>query len=428
MRLLSSSRQVARAWVLLLLGFTVFSGLFALAVTTGYTYVRDSTQTQTAIVEPVSGSSLVIRSMGQEDWRLVTEPTVVNEGDQISAGSGTVGWVTFFDQSTLEISENSMLRVNRMRTSRMVQDNKEIEIEPIRGSIYVSKAPRGEYTSSVLHVRSGPATVRMRDDIRADETGSFLLETQRVDPSGDETSPILSVRTAVLRGVATVETERGSRNLSADEQVVIDAAGHIGELTPALRELIRNGDFARELSDWVEFHDQPGDPVRESGSIDRVSTEQGESGVALQISRSTQDGDSWETGVEQTIGQSLRVHSSLNLRFNVRIDDQQPPGGGDEQTEFPLIAKLEYVDVQGQQREWWHGVYILEDPQNPVPEETATLIDRGEWTELSLDLRELQPLPMKISSLTIYSSGHNYRTHVTNISLTSSETGDDRYD
>jgi hypothetical protein len=422
-------RQVLRAWVLLILGFAIFAALFALAATTAYSFVRDATQTQTAIVQAVSGSSLLIRSSNQQDWRLVSERAVVQEGDQIATGSATVGWITLFDQGTIEVSENSLVQINRMRTSRLFQEQKEIEIEPIRGSIYIGMAPRGEFNSSVIRVRSGPATVRMRDEIRSTGTGSFIVETQRIDPTGDENNPILSVRVAVLRGIASVETEHGSQMLSVNEQVLIEPSGMIGAITQAKRELVRNGDFDRHLSDWVEFHDYPGEVVSEQAVIERVPVDRdGEPGVALQISRSSANGNNWEAGVQQTIGQSLRVHSSLHLRMDIRLDEQQPLGGGIELTEYPLIVKLNYVDVQGQQREWWHGFYVIDDVEEAVPQDRATLVRRGQWEEIDLDLRNLSPLPRQISSIELYSSGHSYRTLVTNVSLTSSETSEDEYD
>jgi hypothetical protein len=422
-------RQVVRAWLLLLVGFGVFLVLLFFAASTAYSYVVDGTEERTGTLEPVSGQSLLLRSEGETDWRLVTNRTTVREGDQISTGSATAGWLTLFDQSTVEVSENSLLQVNRMRTSRLFHDRKEIELEPIRGTIYVGMAPRGEFSSSELKVRSGPANVRMRDEIRIAQTGSFLVETQRHDPLGDEDDPILSVRVAVLRGEATLETDKTEQTLSADQQVVVDPAGEHGEKTSAKRELIRNGDFSRQMEDWIEFHETTGDVAGETGTVERVPLESSStSGAGVQISRSSSQGDNWETGIQQSIGQSLRVHSSLNLTFDLRIDEQQPPGGGIQQTEFPVIVKLNYIDLQGQPREWWHGYYIQEDPESPVSEEQATLIERGEWVMINEDLRELTPLPRQISSITLYASGHNYRTYITNISLTSSETGYDGYD
>jgi hypothetical protein len=421
-----SQRQVARAWILMLAGFAVFVSILIFAASTAYSYVREGTESRSATLEPVSGQSLLVRSQNEEEWRLVTERITINEGDTISTGAATTGWVTLFDQGTIEVSENSLVRVNRMRTSRLFREEKEVDIEPVRGTVYVGMAPRAEFNSAVMRVNAGPVQVLMRDEIRTAQTGSFLVETQRMDPAGDENDQILSVRVAVLRGQAAVETDHNSTALSADQQIIIDAAGDFADVTPAKRELIRNGDFSRHLSDWVEYHDHAGDSGTDFGTVERVPVDlDDEPAVALQISRSSRRGDNWETGVQQTIGQSLRVHSSLNLSLDLRIDEQQPLGGGDELTEYPLIVKINYVDLHGQNREWWHGFYILEDPRTDVPEDRATRVPRGEWNEINMDLRNIAPLPRQISSIIVYSSGHNYRSYVTNLSLTSSETGDD---
>lgn len=415
--------------MLLLGGFVLFVALVLLAGNVAHSYVVEATQQQTASIEPVSGQSLLIRSVNESDWRLVTERTTLREGDTISTGAATAGWITLFDQGTVEVSESSVVRVSQMRTSRLFRERKEIVLEPIRGTIYVGMAPRGDFNTSEFRVHSGPVTVRMRDEIRTEQTGSFLVEAQRLDPSGDESDPILSVRVAVLRGHADVETDRGSRTLRANQQTVIEPSGMFGEITPAVRELIRNGDFSRQFADWVEYHDPPDEGGSVAGTIERVPLETDEGRmVAAQFLRPSDQTDSWEAGIQQTIGQSLRVHSSLNLSLDLRIDEQQPVGGGDEMTEFPIIVKLEYVDLQGQSREWWHGFYIFDDPSSPVPEGRATRVERGEWETVSLDLRNLEPLPRQISSLSVYSSGHSYRALVSNISLTSSETGNDEYD
>lgn len=425
----SPSQQVVRAWVLLLGGLAAFLALALFTGNVAYSYVLDSTQEQTATIEAVSGQSILIRSEGEQDWRLVTERTDVREGDQISTGSASVAWITLFDNSTIEVSETSLIRVDKMRTSRLFRERKETVIEPIRGSIYVGMAPRGDFNSSIFRVESGPASIKMRDEIRNVQTGAFMVETQRLDRSGGEEDLILNVRVAVLRGIAEVETEQETRTLSANEQVLVDPAGEHGGVTSATREHIRNGDFSHQMSDWIEFHDHDGEGTTESGQIERVPVEdENRSGVALQLSRSTNAGDNWETGVQQSIGQSLRVHSSLNLSLDLRIDEQRPLGGGDAMTEFPLIVKIDYVDVNGHDREWWHGFYIAENPSEPVPEDVATRVQRSEWTHAEMSLGDLEPLPRQISSIKLYSSGHSYRTHVTGVSLTSSETGDEGYD
>jgi hypothetical protein len=417
--------QVRRAWTLLLCGFLILVTILAFAVGAVRAYMLGATQQRTATLEPVSGQGLLLRARGQDDWRLVSEPTTIREGDTVSTGSGSVGWITLFDQGTIEISENSVIRISRLRTSQLLREHKEVEIESIRGIVHIGMAPRGEFNSAVTRVTAGPVTVRMRDEIRVQEAGSFLVETQRIDPVGDESDPLLAVRVAVVRGAAQVESNGAQRFLTANQQSIISANGQFGEVTGAVRELIRNGDFSRHLADWVEYQDPGDDGGTVAGLVERVSVETpfGRQ-VAVEFSRDSAQQDHWETGIQQRIGQSVRVHSSLSLTADIRIDAQQPPGGGRDHTEFPLIFKISYIDVHGQAREWWHGFYVLEDPGSPVPVERGTRIPRGSWERVSLDLRNLTPLPLQISSVAIFSSGHSFTALVTNISITSGEAGE----
>jgi hypothetical protein len=418
-------RHVRRAWLLLLVGFALFLVTLVVTVWSVRAYVVEATQQRAAVLEPVSGQGLLLRARGQDDWRLVTEPTTLREGDMVSTGSGSVGWITLFDQGTIEVAEDSVIRINRMRTSQLVREHKEVEIESIRGIVHVGMAPRGEFNSSVMRVVAGPVTVRMRDEIRVQQSGSLLVETQRLDPAGDENEPILSVRVAVLRGEAEVATAAGQRTLQANQQSIITADGEIGEVTGAVRELIRNGDFSRHLADWIEYQESGDDGGSVAGVIERVPVETPDGRqVAIEFSRGSEHDDHWETGLQQRIGQSVRIYSSLSFTADIRIDAQQPPGGGRDLTEFPLIIKINYIDVQGQPREWWHGFFVLEDPGAPIPPERATRVARGEWERIQLDLRNLTPLPTQISSVLVYSSGHSYRSFVTNLSLTSSEAGE----
>lgn len=420
-----SAEEHARiAWILLLGGFTVLLLLLAGAILGVRWYLSTATTAQTATMQVVSGTGLLVRSPGQADWRLVTDTTELHEGDTISTGPGSAGWVTLFDGGTVEVSEDSGVTLRRMRTSRFWQDRKEFLIEPLWGTVYVGMAAHGEFAQSSLEVVAGPARVSMVDSPRTNDAGSFLVEVHRTERDAGPEEPILMVRVGVLRGVATVETENGTRILSADEQTIVSANGAFGPVTAAVREMIRNGDFARHMADWVEYHELEPDGQGAYGTVHRVPVElNGQSQVAAEFWRGSEHTDHAETGLQQKIGYTLRVYSSLRLAADVWIDAQQPPGGGAEHTEYPLILKLTYVDLQGQPREWWHGFYIQPGPK-PEPHDRATWIPRGTWQHVEFDLRHLTPLPRQISSILVYSSGHSYKTRVTNLSLTSNEAGD----
>lgn len=417
-------RQTRIAWALLLGGFALFLALAAAATLGARWYLANATTAQPATLQGVSGSGLLLKTAGQDEWRLVTDRVSVDEGDTIAAGQGTVGWLTLFDGSTVEISEETEVTLHRMRTSRFWATRKEFVLEPIRGTIYVGMAPHGDVGESALRVTAGPAEVEVVDSPRSADAGSFLVEVQRSSRAGGADEPILAVRVGVLRGVATVTSEAGSRRLSSNEQTIVSAGGAFGPVTAAVREMIRNGQFTRGMAEWVEYQDQGDDGGSVFGIIERVPVEVfGEPHVAVEFSRDSGNTDHCETGVQQQIGATLRVHSSLRLAADIWIDAQQPPGGGAMHTEYPLILKLNYVDLQGQPREWWHGFYIQPGP-NPEPDGRATLVERGVWRHVEFDLRSVMPLPRQITSILVYSSGHSYKARVTNLSLTSNEAGD----
>lgn len=421
------ANQVRRAWALLLGGFAMLLLLLGAGLYTGRWYMLHATMPEPATLQPVTGQGVLIQLADQSDWRLVTGDTTTREGDTISTNSGTVGWLTLFDRGTVEVSENSIVRLNRMRTSRFLSARKEFSLEPIRGTIYVGMAPRGDFAQSQMVVSAGPARVTMRDAPQSSDTGSFLVEVQRENAPDNGEGAILSVRVGVLRGIAEVETSQGVRTLSADEQTIISSTGALGPVTGAVRELVRNGDFTRGLSDWVEYQDQGDDDDGVFGVVQRVPAEIDESRqVAVELSRSSANIDHSDTGIQQKVNQTLRVYSSLLFQADIKIDEQQPPGGGRDLTEYPMILRLSYIDLQGQTREWWHGFYIQPDWANPVPEDRATLVSRGEWHHVQFDLRNVTPLPHQISSILVYASGHGYAAQIANISLTSSDAGQHR--
>jgi hypothetical protein len=339
-------RQVRRAWALLLGGFAILLVLVGAGLYAGRWYILHATEPEPATLRSVTGQGVLIRSPDQSDWRLVAGNTTAREGDTISTNSGTVGWVTLFDRGTVEVSENSKVTLSRMRTSRFLSSQKEFTLEPIHGTIYVGMAPRGDFAQSQIVVSSGPARVTMRDVPGSSDTGSFLVEVQRETAPGNGEGAILSVRVGVLRGIANVETSQGIHTLSADEQTIISSTGAFGPVTEAVRELVRNGDFSRGMSDWVEYQDPGKDGSSVFGVVQRVPAEiDGNQQVALELSRSSTNTDHSDTGIQQKINQTLRVYSSLQLQADIKIDEQQPPGGGQDLTEYPLILRLSYSAI-----------------------------------------------------------------------------------
>ena len=416
--------QVRRAWLVLGLASLIFALLVGGLLAAASWIYHNATEPETARVTVVSGTGALVRSPGDADWRLVSGDVTVREEDRISTALGTVITLELFDGSTVEVTEDTIVHVARMRSSRFLERTKLIVLEPERGTIYVAMAPRGEYGFSEMTTRIGELSVTMSDESGRSDAGSYLVEVLDDPPGANLTDQ--PVRAAVLYGAATVRRGEQSVLLEANQQTVIDGGGTFGEATTVVRELVVNGDFSHGLSGWIEFEQESQRHTGDTGGtlveLAQDETTLGEGVVVELIKAGSWDGVA-RVGIRQRIGKTLRVHTSLLLSFETRIVAQQPIVDGENLDEFPLVIQVEYVDVDGQEQVWSHGYYVLHDPQaeRNIPLEVATRIDRDRWQRIFFDLRGLSPLPKQITSIVVYASGQSYQTRVANLSLTTSE-------
>jgi hypothetical protein len=402
--------------VFLVLAFGIFSAVRF--------YFGHATRPEDAELQVVSGNGALIRSAHEREWRLITGSTEIHEGDEISTALGTVVWLTMFDGSTVEVSEDTVVRIARMRSSRYLDSTKNIILEPERGTIYIGMAAHEEYDYSEFTVRRPEGSITMSDEPGRETAGSFLVEVIPAE-GALELQIGNQVRMAVLRGEAHVSTSDQSIRLSANEQAIVAADGRIGPVTAAVRELIQNGDLEQGLSGWVEFEQQSPRTagVAASGaSVELVSESiEGMATTAVEFLRGSEADDIVQIGIRQRVGQTLRVYSSLIVQFDVKITDQRPLGGGTDLLSYPFVVKLIYIDVEGQEREWSRGYYVLDDPVQKVPLDRAARVDLDKWQHIAFDLRGMSPLPKQVTAVVLYASGQSFQTRVANISLSSSE-------
>jgi len=412
-------QQALRAWTVIAAASGVAVVLTLLAVIGGrWVYVHAS-KPESATLQIISGSGALWRPNSQSEWTLITGERSISEGDQLSTALGTVVWITLFDGSTVEVTEDTVVTLDRMRSSRFTSTTKHFIIEPERGIVYFALAPHGAYEYTEVTIRHGDVSLTMSDEPRRNDAGAMLFD---IEPSligtGDS-----SFRAAVLRGRATLRHEGWSEQLSANEQVRIDSESGPSTTTQAVREFVRNGQFEKGLAGWTEFHDSAEvNAATLSGEVELIEDSiNGDSTSVVELLREPAAEPMAQAGIRQSIGKTLRVYANLQLSFNVRIDVQQPASVGAQGRDFPLTVVFQYVDVQGEERLWSRGYYVTADPLAPVPHDLATQLRVGTWERVILDLRNLAPLPRQLSSVVLYASGNGYRTLLANISLTSSE-------
>lgn len=414
----AAKRQAQRAWVVLAAASctALVAGLL-LAVGGRWVYVH-ATRPEPATLRVVSGTGALWRAGASQEWTLITGERALSEGDQVSTALGTVLWITLFDGSTVEVTEDSIVTFDRMRSSRFTETTKHFVIDVERGIVYAALAPHGVYGYAELTVRSGSVSITTSDEADAGRAASFLFEVNAPLGAGQSTT----YRTAVLRGSARVQVDDEQATLTANQQVRIDDNG-VGATTEAIREFIRNGTFEGGLAGWQEFHDSAGaSSATVSGEIEQRTDEiSGHPTNVIELRREPPTEPMAQTGIRQDIGKTLRVYAGLQLSFDVRIDLQDPAGAGAQDRDFPLVVVLQYVDTSGEDRLWSRGYYIAADANRPIPHALGTQLPAGSWEHIVFDLRNLTPLPRQITSVVLYASGNGYRTRIANVSLTARE-------
>lgn len=420
----SPESQMRRAWVVLGLASLAALLLLVFIITAGIWVSRHATEPRSARITLVSGTGALVKSPGDAGWRLIDSNERIEEGDSVSTTLGTVVKLQAFDGTTVEIAEDSVVTIHRMRSSRFIERTKLIEFRPERGAIYVNMQPAGDYSYSEVVIEADGTRVVMASDGDRQQAGAFLLEV--ISPSDGHEVGDTSVRTAVLRGQATVRTSGSELVLNDDQQTVISPNGEFGAITRPVRELIVNGSFQHGMDGWIDFRQQNPEhagvvPLNASIELVPDTTPNGDV-IALEISRPSSDrAGVVQAGVRQRIGKTLRVVTSLRLQLDVQIIDQVPAGGGDDLNQFPLIVTMNYIDVDGKERIWSHGYYAIDDPAHPVDEFRASRIERDAWRRVSFDLGNLSPLPSQITSIVVYASGESFQTRIANVSLTTGE-------
>ncbi len=416
--------QVRRAWIILGIASLICTAIIVGAVSATAWVYRHATEPEVARITIVSGTGALVRSSADADWRLVTDNAVVREGDRVSTALGTVITLNLFDGSTVEVTEDTIVRIARMRSSRFLKRTKLIVLEPERGTIYVGMAPRGSYGFSEVTTRVGELQVTMSDENGRGEAGSYLVEVVSEPDDTNPSDPF--VRAAVLHGAATVREDDATIRLEDNEQTLVGADGSFGTITSVVRELVENGDFSRGLSGWIEFEQESrrhtGDSTGAIVELAQDVTTLGD-GVVVELARTGTNEAVAQVGIRQRIGKTLRVFTSLLLSFETRIIAQNPTTVAEELSEMPLVLQIQYIDVQDREQTWTHGYYSIDAgvAERHIPLDRATKIDHDRWQRIFFDLRGLSPPPKQIAAIVVYASGQNYQTRVANVSLTTSE-------
>jgi len=195
--------------------------------------------------------------------------------------------------------------------------------------------------------------------------------------------------------------------------VVLIPGGDILGPLPLERDLLRDSllESIADGSAWSTF------VVTEAGTAGTVVP----GNDAIWFERQTPDGSTdrhGESGIVQDLDREVRDYVSLRLRTDVRTEHQTLSGGGTAGTEYPLMLRLTYLDVEGREQIWTTGFYYQNDARLSV--KLGHSIPAGDWITVDHPtlLHEIRPAPVRLRRIEVLGSGWEYRSAVRRVELT----------
>jgi len=305
--------------------------------------------------------------------------------------------------------------------------------------VMYARAPRFSISSQPyllgIRIESGRARVSLVDDAAR----PVVVQTHTPDAlvqmgEGSASVQVNAGKTYILiyDGTALVVWNGKGEGVTLSQLQSISLPPPDGELRvlPPASNLIVNGDFNSSLaSSWqvyskdIEFEGESG------GNVSAVDAGGGTVVGFTRIGRGHA-----ETGITQTVDRDVQALQTLQLRLVLQVTEQDVPVCGTQGTECPIMVKIEYEDTQGELRSWLQGFYASLDPNRANPPFCTVCNPRADHLRLEKDkwyvydspnlvslLSQAGLPPARILSVSLYASGHTYRSEVSRIELLAQE-------
>jgi ferric-dicitrate binding protein FerR (iron transport regulator) len=382
------------AWLILwcsaAICFVVVSGLFW-----GVGYYREQAMTpRTATLEILGGTVLYQPEEAVRESLAQNKGTLV-DGDRIrTTAEGGMALISLPDGSTVLLWPETQVQIKQLRTSTFNNNRSTFLL-----------VENGGHTRVTVAV---PQTLERRFEVQTPQGRAILREGSyriEVGPQGTEV--------AVSAGSATVSAKEESIELLHSERTIIAPNGQPSPRMPAVRNLVRNGDFAGGFAGWAQ-----GSRNEEDGVPGQVSLFPQDERFSVRMRRQGSLSKHGETFLQQTINRDVRDETSLKLNMDVKVVSQTLSGGGVLGSEYPLMVKLRYRDAYGSESFVVRGFYV--DNRDNRPTTNGVQVPANQWTSVSIDLfddKSVQPRPAQLLSLEVEGSGWDYESFVTGIQL-----------
>jgi len=400
-----------QAWIILWIAFAIFVLLITGIPLGIHWYITNTTDSMAVRVEAVIGTALVIQGKNQEPVA-VLDTLYIREGDRVRTDENSRANLSIFDTpdeadslASVQLRNNTEVEVLRARKPKFKRNThpREVKIMLLSGRARVTSGTV-DGQPLMVEVTTPQGMVRITNGSAAIAVNN---ETTEVTARSGEVSVIAEGKEVVF--------PKGRRT-------IIALGEQPGDPQPADRNLIENGDFSEpletawQIESMVDARDLSNVTF---GTVSVVNTG-GRKAAYFQREAQGEDADLHsETSIIQEIDADVLDTESLVFRFDVRLINQSLPGGGIQSSEFPMMVRIDFIDVNGTPQFWTHGFYMV-DPIENWPLRDGEKIPGLVWYAYeSPDFMKSEtfPRPAKVTSVRIYASGHNYRSQAADIEL-----------
>lgn len=395
------------AWTVLWIAFAT-CWILAIGTPLGVrSYLINAHENQEAQLQVIGGTILVQKANGSDPIG-VTQASTLEQGDQVITDATSRARLDLFERSRLDLYSNTDLTLERMWTPRFEVSDRLDEIR--------------------LNLTGGLMRVGVALPSAGERAVDFQVLTPHTDVSLQEGSYRIEVtnegtQVTVVRGQAVVG--RGSNQITLVQGTRSQAAldGTPSTPVPAVQNLLLNGSFQEPLEPaWVTS------TVVLTTSVKPPIIEQVENGgrTAVRFARREADnGNHTEAIIRQPLDYDVRDFARLEVVLDVKLSFQSLSGGGMQSSEFPIIVRLDYKDIYGNDNFWTHGFYYQNQAgyaigPDPWGRPSGEQIPQNVWFPYeSGNLLVLlgANTPAHITRLTIYASGWNYDSLVSEVQL-----------
>lgn len=390
------------AWIILLVSFTLCVSI-AVGVPLGVRqFLLTATRAQPTLLQPQQGTPGLQRG-GRGDLIALRDPTWdVPAGSVLTTDGAAQALLTFYAPAsesevvaTVQVYGDTRLRVTSARSPRFgispLPHHLNLQVESGRGRITVFPTEERETTAQL---RTPHLTAMLT-------AGSYEARVY-----GSLTEFI------VRQGHAEATSTAGHSVSLKDAQRTIAQAGAVPlEALPAARNLLVNGDFRQPLEVGWETYTVEAGTVQTTTVAGRPAARFFREGIGHA-----------EVGIRQALNYDVRDFTSLVFHLTVMVQGQSLPGCGSAGSECPIIVRIDYQDIYGEDRIWYHGFYSAPKAANDYLYWWSDQIPLQTWTSYDSDnLMRSDAPPALIKSVTIYASGHSFDALVTEVELLAQE-------